>query len=302
MLPYEGIIIIILSLIGMYKSKYKMLSLGFLIFGLFLVLSNLMSYIISLINMNKRLHPELINLLENENQEYRNNQLIALDAIEPNIVKVVKDSGNSVLSHHSFGYKKDNLGFVGNSTLSKLYEIPFTSKIIHNFTQTQTMNIKEQIKSGITNFDIRFSKVGDKVYVDHGEIFGELQPLLEELYTSIPDYVDFTMYCRPSKYSSNTNYYEILTGIILPISKKYPKKYGNTFYNQMVYIQTSDNKQLVNFIKNEPTAPIIAAIVTPTFGYIIINSLYCLLISITASIILFMIIINAKSRGFYGLN
>jgi len=308
MIPLDGIILMILSLLlllfGLYKTIYKndnkswiyiVSGIGFFI-GLFFSLFNGMSSNFSIINMNQGLHPKLIKILENEEKESieRNNQLITMDAVDKNIIENVQKSGNKILAHHSFGYLRDELGFVGSGGYSIAYKIPFISELVKNVSRTQTITIEEQINAGITNFDIRISIVDKKVYIDHGIIFGEFIPLLEELYNNIPDNTEFTLYLGYSTYNtSSVPSKDLFVELYIdPIAQKYPNKNGIIVWPEYAYskyIHTSEDNiitQLFNIIKDEP----VSAMVSTDNSYIIARSLEILVLTIVLIIIIYITI------------
>jgi hypothetical protein len=113
--------------------------------------------------------------------------LVGLNYVDERAVRLGAAEGFRVLTHHSFGYRAP-VGFVGSGGLATLYAAPcgpWARAFVDGQARTQNWTIAEQVARGVTAFDVRASRQGGRIVVDHGAIFGDLDALLDDFAAAV---------------------------------------------------------------------------------------------------------------------
>ena len=264
--------------------------------------------------MNKSFHPRLISA----NETYIG-QVVMIDAADEEIVSHILDRGASrVATHHCFSTRKN-----GDSDLGFSYDIPFISPIIRGVAITQHLNLTEQMKIGITGFEIRLVRKDDEFYVEHGIVFGTLKDFLEEIQNArnetgkddIVVYYSTSSFDRSGLTDADTLIY--MRSILKHDATKMDFKLDTSNHGFFRYIQTPSEKTILGLIHpfNEAGTPkfdpipggeqdFVALLVTPLVSTflipIFISAIVCFLVIHAVSEYLSSITGSAKVAPYDG--
>lgn len=232
------LIIIIIGLIFTNKKNllYFYIILSFPVF--FLLFGTIGSILINTNRINKSFNKKLINHIKNNN--YENVHTLSIDNADEITIKSITARGYNCKTHHSFSYKalhnepKYDLVYT-KYNIPKIFGIPTLKNIIKSLAITQTNDINTQIEYGVTQFDIRISKIGKEIYADHGIIYGTLDECIDELIEAIRKQKNDRLYhvvIKKSNYNTQDfDLNDIINNITIPDELGYKLSISNKNFN-----------------------------------------------------------------------
>ena len=264
---YSLILTLILIGILIKKGNQTPTLLALLISLSILLLGTVGPIFSNTIRINESFNKKLIKYL-NKNV-YKNISTISIDAADEATIKTIVQQGYNCKTHHSFSYKafdkEPNYDLVYKKKgLPKFFGIPSLKNIIKSAAITQFLDIDHQVKYGVTQFDIRVSKIEDTIFVDHGIIFATLDECIEDLVKAIKKYRNSNLYhivIRKSIYNrKDFNMKNVIDNITIPVEINYKVSISNQNWNYDPdnkcikddrYIISHNPNDILNLIQNE---------------------------------------------------
>lgn len=143
---------------------------------------------------SKKLNNKLLEL------DYTNAQtpkIIAVDYYTPQLIQKLQENNIIPGTHHSMSYRLG--GTVSSMSLlqlSVLLNIPPIKQVVVDIAKTQSKSLRQQFEDGIRFFDVRVSRFNGVYYVDHNLVICTFEEFVEELFLTLTNNPDETIYLK----------------------------------------------------------------------------------------------------------